>query len=686
MPRDSTSTTGAAAGASPVRWTALPAAFAPQPTAPRLSARWLLARLRTMSADELGSRAWRSLRNALRPPARRRIQSDRRWLPAPLPLTAGDRDELICDAREILRGRYPLLGRWIDAGAHPTWAQAFAHHARHGTAAELSPAEDVRYLLELNRHGHLVCLAQAWHATRDRRFANRIADHLRSWNAECTPGTGPAWSSPIEPAMRLVQWSLACQWLGAGGEAPPVTAAVRDLWRAAVASHVEHVARRLSSHSSANNHLIAELAGLVVAAATWPEAMRGSAADKAVAGLQRELLAQHSADGVNREQALAYQVFVFDLYLVARQAAASLGRPFGAEVDRRMAQSARFVAALRNARGELPALGDSDDAGAVRWSRATPAARAGRVIALAAAVGIAPELAALADPAHPALRWLALPPPALGGDPLEARRRLPRRFDDGGHYLLGADFGGAREVLVRVDCGPLGYLRIAAHGHADALAVTLAIGGHEILVDRGTFTYNARPTLRPAFRGTLMHNTVTVDGRDQSAPAGPFIWLRHARAHCESFSGSDEAAELTGVHDGYQSLADPVRHSRRVCWDAAGARLTVADRLSAASAHEIAVAWHFSPACALQRAADQLIADTPAARLRVAAHAEDEQGREVDTLHWLLPSARPEAAIGWHAPVFGLRQPAPTAVYAGPIAGSVRVVTTFEIEWQGSRP
>ena len=79
-----------------------------------------------------------------------------------------------------------------------------------------------------------------------------------------------------------------------------------------------------------------------------------------------------------------------------------------------------------------------------------------------------------------------------------------------------------------VDVGPLGYLAIAAHGHADALAVGLAVDGHDLVGDPGTGSYFAHPEWRTAHRSTRAHATVAVDDADQSVMGGPFLWTEHA--------------------------------------------------------------------------------------------------------------------------------------------------------------
>ena len=79
-----------------------------------------------------------------------------------------------------------------------------------------------------------------------------------------------------------------------------------------------------------------------------------------------------------------------------------------------------------------------------------------------------------------------------------------------------------------MDVGPLGF-KNGGHAHADALSLTLSVAGTPLLIDPGTFCYTVDPEARDRFRCTPYHNTVTVDHRSQSQPAGPFHWSSAAR-------------------------------------------------------------------------------------------------------------------------------------------------------------
>ena len=78
---------------------------------------------------------------------------------------------------------------------------------------------DIKYLWELNRHLHLVTLAQAHALSGDARYFAVIRAHLQSWIAACPFRSGPNWSSALEAAIRLINWSVAWQLLG-GAHSP----------------------------------------------------------------------------------------------------------------------------------------------------------------------------------------------------------------------------------------------------------------------------------------------------------------------------------------------------------------------------------------------------------------------------------------------------------------------------------
>ena len=567
---------------------------------------WLVNRLRCMSVAEVGYR----VRQAAATRMGRRMAG--RTAPAPLPraltlpvlgapaLDPREIEALLLDADRICAGHVVLFAeRRFDVGVPTAWNRdpetgvtGPLLYAGDIAITNREQVGDIKHVWELNRHLHLVRLAQAWVVSRDVRWLHALEQQLRSWLEQCPPLTGPNWTSSLELGIRLVNWSLL--WQLVGGEASPLFAGesgqkLRADWLGSIHAHCRTIARHLSRHSSANNHLIGELTGLYVGAATWPCWKESSEwLAQARRELEREAQLQFSRDGVNREQAFAYHIFSSEFLFVAGLLGQAIGQPFPRPYWASLQRALRFLRSVRDRGGHLPAVGDADD-GCVFRLDASGMDRAAQLLALGDTVfGPAPDT-------HPGVRWLlhALPGTRPDCDPHEVDTGWA--FPDGGYFLFGNHFGEEQEIKGLLDCGPLGYLGIAAHGHADALALTLSVAGEECLIDPGTYSYWQEQKWRDYFRGTSAHNTVRIDGQDQSSSGGRFMWLRKAQAHIDRMPSSPHEFDFRGSHDGYTRLADPVRHMRSVRFDGASNTLTVRDEVSARKQHKVEQFWHFAP-------------------------------------------------------------------------------------------
>jgi Heparinase II/III-like protein len=136
-------------------------------------------------------------------------------------------------------------------------------------------------------------------------------------------------------------------------------------------------------------------------------------------------------------------------------------------------------------------------------------------------------------------------------------------------------------------------------------------------VDPGTYVYLGLPAWREYFRGTRAHNTVCVDGADQSVQGGPFIWTRHATSRCLAFELGDDHDEFVGEHDGYRRLEDPLIHRRRVTRD--GNRFLVNDQLVCRGSHRIERCWHFAETCAVTVRGTEIYAQSNGITVRIRA-------------------------------------------------------------------
>lgn len=533
---------------------------------------------------------------------------------------------------------------------------------------------DIKYLWEPNRHLHLVTLAQAWRASEDRKYLECLARHVDSWLEQCPFAKGPNWTSSLELGIRLINWSVV--WQLTGGSASPLFEGtegekLRSAWLNSIYQHLHFIRGHLSRYSSANNHLIGEAAGLFIGALTWPcwDACQRWSSD-AQEILEREALLQNGTDGVNFEQAISYQQFVLDFLVLAGLAGKANGRDFSDGYWKRIEAMVEYLASIMDVRGNVPMIGDADDGYVVRMSQESDFDPYRSMIATGAVLFGREDFRAKAGRLDDKTRWL------LGAE-AEAKfqQQLPkiaplpvrRSFADGGYYILGCDFESDREVRAIVDAGPLGYLSIAAHGHADALALTLSVGGREFLIDPGTYAYHTQKNWRDYFRGTAAHNTVEVDGENQSVIGGNFMWLGKADARCEIWAVDDAVDRFVGSHDGYRRLGDPVLHRREIVFVRGDRRFRVVDTLDCKSDHRVKCHWHFSELCELELRGDVVTATNAGQTVSLKLI---EPGGEIK-----LHRGESEPPRGWISRRFDVRVPTTTVSVTIPIRGTTSMVT-----------
>ena len=652
---------------------------------------WKLNRLRAMGAAEIGHRVRDAVHMRLQAsgiglarvaPPRLASGQGKPWL-TPLPAMP-DRQPYLDAAERILAGRFHVFSlNNVDLGFPPSWnrdprtgTEAPAINGKILNYRDEATVGDIKYLWEINRHLELTTLAQAYHLSGDTRYAAGLQVLLESWFDQCPYPVGPNWTSSLELAIRLINWASAWQLLG-GSNAPwfqtPDGAAFRARWLDSVYQHCHFIAGYFSRHSSANNHLYGELSGLHIAALTWPywEESAGWAAQTA-AELEVEAMRQNAPDGVNREQAVYYQHEVADMMLLCYLVGRANGLRRSSAFMERLEQMLEFISSLMDAQGHVPMIGDADDALLVQWSQEQDWHLYRSLLATGAVLFGRPDFKAKAGHFDDKSRWL------LGDEGAQRFARMAsvvtppaRSYREGGYYILGQDFATPCEIRLVADAGPLGYLAIAAHGHADALAFTLSAGGQPLLIDPGTYAYHTQKQWRDYFRGTQAHNTVRVDGMDQSESGGNFLWLRKAEARCEAWHSDRHSDRLTASHDGYRRLADPVLHRRSIELLKDSGTILVEDIIECVAEHQLEFNWHFSPACQVRLEGRTVLVSAPGVRLAMEMPDGEAQPH--------LVAGREDPPLGWVSPCFDQKIPAPTVVWTETVRGTVRRQTRFAL-------
>src|SRR5687768_13162287 len=595
-------------------------------------------------------------------------------------------------ADRILAGHRDILGyrelRFAGQDGAVDWHFDPVHDRRapsvfYADVPYLDPAVgDHKIIWEINRHQHWLALGRAAWLTGDPRYARAIPADLQSWLAANPPLTGINWASMLEIGFRSISWTWALHCLlgrvrfaepalqrpstapqststalqststvgvgsgggptAAGSSIEPADAASPWLVDMFVGLHhqLTHVERNLSYYFSPNTHLTGEALALYVVGTALPElaaSARWAATGRRI--LLDEIDRQIDPDGGHAERSTHYQRYTLDFYLLALLTA-RLARDHSSaarfeEVARRLAE---FTQAIADDDGRLPLIGDDD--GGMLWPLTGRSCNDVRDSLSLAAVILAKPALAPWGVVEEAL-WIAGPEEIgrqVSGSHDTPVEPLASRAFAGTGYFVSRDGKGGHAVF---DAGPHGYMN-GGHAHADALSLTVALEGRPLLIDPGTYTYTCDPSRRDRLRSSMSHNTMTIDGRSQSTPGGPFQWRTRVDSRMHEWRNNPAFDWIEASHDGYA----PLQHRRTVM--RVGGGWLVADEILGSGAHTAAAHWHFDPAWTLTREAGRLRGTHEDGSVAWVAYDAGEA---------TIGRGDESTGLGWCAPVYGVLVP-----------------------------
>jgi hypothetical protein len=482
--------------------------------------------------------------------------------------------DLIATADSVLRHHFPILGITIDAGPEIDWRRDYLHkistsapYFRRVPYLDFGRVGDHKVVWELNRHQHLVLLAQAFRLTGRHEYLDEAFRQLESWIRSNPFLRGINWASALEVAFRSLSWIWL--WRLAGDQMPPEFAPrfLDELYR-----HGAFLERNLSIYFSPNTHLLGEAVALHALGVLFDRSGWRTTGGQIV---EEAMERQVRDDGSHFEQSAYYHVYALDFFLFH----ATLAEPSPGYLAR-LERMAEYLDALLGPSSILPLFGD-DDGGRLfhpygdrtRFGRATMAA-------CAVFFGRGGWLRSPDDLYEIAAWWTAAPAP----EPAPAHH-ISTLFRDAGVAVLAHD-----QTQIVIKAGGFGE-GSGGHSHSDVLGIIARTGDREILIDPGTYTYVASPADRNTFRGSAAHSTIRIDGRDQAIPAGPFRWNEKPSVEILEWNAAPQSDTLDAVcsYGGF-------RHQRRVEFRKP-AKLLVTDVVHGPSGeHTVEAFWHLGSA------------------------------------------------------------------------------------------
>src|ERR1700675_4009854 len=511
-------------------------------------------------------------------------------------------ESVVAEANRILEGNLPFFGRLSFAcGFPPKWFQNPA------TGQRVSPDRpwtqmrfasddygDLKFILEPSRFLFIYPLARAYAISGDERFPAAFWSAIENWASNSPPMSGPLWICGQESSLRILAWTFA---LYAFLHSPATTPQRVALLLSMIAAHAWRTMQTLGyARSQRSNHLISEAVGLWTAGTLYPELRDAAAWQKRGAQLLREaVLDQITPEGAYLQDSFNYQRMVLHQLLWTLRLSEIHKIQLDPEIRTRTAAAFEFIREFVDPEsGHAPNHGSNDGSyilplAACDYGDFRPLVRLGSCV-------LDRPTAQQPGPWDEAALWLcgksARATERKSGD----REPAYKVASAAGYHRLGAENSWA---LVRAGH----YTRRSFQ--ADQLHVDLWWRGLNLARDAGTYLYNGEPPWNNGLAGTAVHNTVTVDRRDQLRRAGRFLWLGWAQASGRLYSSQDDGSTTQGTpartktasgtidcfegeHDGYRALG--IKHRRKVQW-LPGAGWVIVDDILGAGVHNVALHW-----------------------------------------------------------------------------------------------
>ena len=507
----------------------------------------------------------------------------------------GARQSILRYADLICQGRFCWFGKGpVPLGLPPQWQLDFVS----GKEWPPLPSErlqvvrhdgsDVKVPWELSRLQFLPVLGKGWRLRRDEGYRTTAKSLLSDWMQQNPVGIGVNWTVAMEASLRAISVCFLLELLAPFG--PAEQAWLEDVTRCLWEHLLFIEAHNEFSHFARSNHYLSNIVGMFCLSSYLIGPGMDARRIRYSQLVEREIKHQVYEDGGDHEASIGYHVLVCQMFTVYAMLAGARGMEPSAAFFRRLRGMYEFMAAVADADGRLPQVGDCDD---------------GRVELLS------DDLQQLVNGGPENQNSLTVP--GLLG---VGRRLSAGNF--GGHDEDAGWFGPAGPIEMAQPCSvrvfpasgvaigrqadtevlffamPNGIGGKGSHTHNDKLSVVLRVRGQSILEDSGTYCYSRDAGRRNIFRETLAHNTLRIDRQEQNQLSRERnLLFRMEDDACVSMIRAEEAenaVKFTAEHTGYARLG--VTHRRSVSLENSRQAM-VEDELNGVGEHFIEAVWHF---------------------------------------------------------------------------------------------
>jgi len=504
-----------------------------------------------------------------------------------VPYSDDEKKILTQEYQKIRSGWYPFFsGTYLEVG-HGEWLRnpksgyTYDSHKHWTEIADIdATAGDIKFVWEKARFSWVYTLIRSDVLLGTDSF-DFIIKSMQSFVRHASINCGPQWRCGQEIALRVINWLMVLQFYREEVLRRLCDSEIEEIITS-IHEQMKHVYdnRKFARIAVRNNHAISEALGLYTAGLMCPYLKTAASWKKdGWAALQKEALYQIYPDGSYIQHSFNYQRVVVQQYTLALALAKSDNLKLHPLVTRRLEKLCDFMLSMQNEEsGMLPNYGANDGALFFPFGRGNYR-------------DYRPQLNAF----HVALYGTHCYAPGswfddsewLFGETRMANSKVVapvRSFNDGGYYTMTSG-----QLFVMVRCA--NYKHRPAQ--ADQLHLDIWYNGINILHDCGSYTYNMADELFGYFAGTLSHNTVMIDGRDQMERGPRFIWYKWPKRTTANFTQQDTTICFEGTSIVYRNICQyGVAHCRSVRIPNGEENIEVIDTIDPAYKNAFQL-WHY---------------------------------------------------------------------------------------------
>ena len=534
-----------------------------------------------------------------------------------------------------------------------------SHWTFHEIGKVANPVEDIKLIWEPARLGWAVELGKAFYLSKDERYAGKFIDLYQDFRNINPLNLGPNWQSAQEVALRLMALVLTAHLMHSSKSLDESFMLIlcKD-----IADHAERILPTISyAKAQDNNHLLSEAVGLYTAGLWLKDHPRASKWTNIGRNLFRKaILGQIEEDGEYCQHSTNYHRMMLTLALWMRGMLLYDAKDLEVEEYTQLKKATSWLLGCYDeVSGNAMNLGHND--GAFIFPLANGEYADYRPIIQSSGLAFLNQKV-LTDGAWNDLAiWLGL---GIDGDTTSNQSLT----DAWPKSRIGDRSSWANLRAAHYRSRP---------AHADQLHVDLWFKGHNVLMDAGTYLYNAQPPWTNALSSTIVHNTICVDGCDQMMRAGRFLWLDWAQANILKSSPQCIKAE----HDGY--LRKGIIHHRELK-KVSETHWEISDELFAEGktnrTHEFILHW-LVPDWLFKLNSSQVELSAPFGRVVVdTIFPGPSDGKKFSLIKAgeTLAGDYKSPILGWYSPTYNLRIPALSLVYQVKLPAPVSINTTIK--------